>query len=184
MHAPADRNYLSADIRGKFRGEEDTHVGNVLRGTSPAQRDGVRPGFSYSFRQLVGHIADYKPGSDGVGTDTSRSEFFGYGFCKCHKACLRGCVIGLTGISGKTDNGTHIDDVPAFLSDHQRCYGMYEIEGRFQVHLQHHIPFALPGCFEGVAEVDPPTRRRQGGGRRRWGDAFCRADTGSEDDDG
>ena len=160
-------DYLSADIRRHVAAEESGDVGNVFGRAAAAKRNGGDPALSDRLRKRIGHVGDDESRSDAIGPDAARAHLLGDGLRQTDKTGLRGGVVALAGIAGNTDDAAHVDNAPAALTGHHGSHGVYEIECRLEIDVQHRIPLlfahaehqAVPG-YAGVIDqnIDAPER--------------------------
>ena len=123
---------------------EQSDVSYIFRvKTATTQRNTFVPFSLHFIRQLSCHFCNDEARSNGIGTDTARTQFLCDRLSQTNHTSLRSWIVALSCITVYTYYWSHVDDASLFLTHHNRCTCMDEVEGRFQVDCNHSIPLSF-----------------------------------------
>jgi hypothetical protein len=139
-HTAIHRKHLACDVGGFGAGKE-AHCGRDIARCSKACHWYLRKSAFADF--LVkdrSHIGLDKARGNDIDRDATAGDFAGYAFGHANKASFASGVVCLAGEPHESAHGADIDDAAGALFDHCAEDGAGEIEGAFEIGLEHDIP--------------------------------------------
>ena len=92
---------------------------------------------------MSGHGRFDKSGSDGVGAHAAATHFLCDTFGERNHTGFGSRVVGLSCIAVHTDHTGHVDDRTTTLAHHDGYTSVREVEGRFEVYVDHGVPLGF-----------------------------------------